>query len=193
MDIYAYAETGVLADYYDQSTGYIYHVAAYNRARSFGLPTLGIGVTDLATGQFIGYARRVEELGQANPEKDSERSAETKGDVTNIFVLESGIYFAPEHIQKWFEKNPEFRISCVGPKGISFAPVYSEDHSEWLTVDGIVDSNPSKFWTALQCNKDRSKFPDFVVVRCLGGNANSSNGGYSICCWKTRAEKKNIA
>ena len=58
MDIYEYAENcGMLADYYDQNTGLIYHVQAYNQARRFGLPTLGIGVTDLSTGEFLGYAK----------------------------------------------------------------------------------------------------------------------------------------
>ena len=33
------------ADYYDMHTGNVYHTAAYNRAKSFGLPVDGIHVT----------------------------------------------------------------------------------------------------------------------------------------------------
>ena len=55
MDIYKYASK-FDADYYDPHTGYIYHVQEYNRAIRFGLPTIGIRVSE--NGVTIGYARK---------------------------------------------------------------------------------------------------------------------------------------
>lgn len=57
MDIYEYAET-TNADYYDFSTGYIYKVQDYNKAKKLGLPTPGIEVVDIF-GNHVGYARNV--------------------------------------------------------------------------------------------------------------------------------------
>ena len=57
MNIYDQAEK-VDADYYEASTGYIYEIAAYNRAVRFGLPNDGIGVRDSSNGELIGYAKR---------------------------------------------------------------------------------------------------------------------------------------
>ena len=58
MDIYEYAKE-YNADYYDQHTGYIYHVQNYNNQIKMGLPTPGIEVFD-TDGNFIGYARKKE-------------------------------------------------------------------------------------------------------------------------------------
>jgi hypothetical protein len=55
MDIFEYAKQ-FDADYYDQHTGYIYHVQEYNRAKRFGLPDFGIRVTD-DEGNHVGYCR----------------------------------------------------------------------------------------------------------------------------------------
>ena len=57
FDIYAYAEENPYADYLDMHTGYIYHIAAYMRAKRFGLPTPGIAVSE--NGKIIGYARKM--------------------------------------------------------------------------------------------------------------------------------------
>lgn len=47
IDIYELAKNPLYqyADYYDMHTGNVYHTAAYNRAKSFGLPVDGIHVT----------------------------------------------------------------------------------------------------------------------------------------------------
>jgi len=55
MDIFKYAQE-YDADYMDMHTGYIYHVQEYNRAKKFGLPTIGIRVSD-DEGNNIGYVR----------------------------------------------------------------------------------------------------------------------------------------
>ena len=43
------------ADYYEMSTGRIYHIQEYNRAKKFGLPSQGIRVS--VDGHTIGYAQ----------------------------------------------------------------------------------------------------------------------------------------
>lgn len=56
MDIYAYAkETDYAADYYDYTSGRIYHIQDYGKALKNGLPTPGIAVSE--NGQIIGYAQ----------------------------------------------------------------------------------------------------------------------------------------
>jgi len=55
MDIFEYARE-CDADYMDMHTGYIYHVQEYNRSKKFGLPTIGIRVSD-DEGNHIGYVR----------------------------------------------------------------------------------------------------------------------------------------
>ena len=59
MDIYKQAEE-MDADYYDPTTGYIYLIQEYNRAKKLGLPTPGIKVKD-SNGNIIGVARPKEE------------------------------------------------------------------------------------------------------------------------------------
>lgn len=55
MDIYKYAEEiNYGADYYEPSTGKIYHIQDYGVALKRGLPTKGIAVTK--DGKLIGYA-----------------------------------------------------------------------------------------------------------------------------------------
>ena len=56
MDIFKYAKE-FNADYYEQATGYIYKVQAYNRALKLELPTEGIEVYD-TFGNFIGIVRK---------------------------------------------------------------------------------------------------------------------------------------
>lgn len=57
MDIYEYARNiNYNADYYEQSTGYIYHIQEYGRALMFEFPTPGIRVSE--NGVTIGYARK---------------------------------------------------------------------------------------------------------------------------------------
>ena len=53
FDIYEYAEKFDV-DYYDMHTGRTYLVQEYNRAKRFGLPTVGIRVVE--DGVVIGYA-----------------------------------------------------------------------------------------------------------------------------------------
>ena len=53
-NIFEIAETYGEADYFDMHTGYTYHIAAWKRAKRFGLPNLGIAVTD-ESGKLIGY------------------------------------------------------------------------------------------------------------------------------------------
>lgn len=191
MDIYAYAEqTGSIADYYDQQSGRIYHVAAYNQARRFGLPTIGIGVSDLMTGEFLGYAQRLDTVDNAEP--STEESTDVN-DENCTFELESGILYAPAEIQQWFEKNPAFRIAAILRDSISFAPVDSQDCSDWITVHGKISSNSSYRWTELAHLVGKKSFPDYIGISVIGGNANADNGGYSVCCWKTSArEKKSV-
>lgn len=57
FDIYEWAKE-YNADYYDNNTGYIYHVQEYNRLVKLGLPTIGIKVSE--NGVLIGYAHRME-------------------------------------------------------------------------------------------------------------------------------------
>lgn len=57
-DIYELAETYGEADYYDIHTGYTYGIAAYNRAKRFGLPTPGILVYS-ESGECLGVARKM--------------------------------------------------------------------------------------------------------------------------------------
>jgi hypothetical protein len=61
LDIYELAKDPMYqnADYYDLHSGMIYQTAAYNRAKKFGLPTLGIGVVDGSTGELLGYAKPI--------------------------------------------------------------------------------------------------------------------------------------
>jgi hypothetical protein len=55
MDIYKYAkEINYGADYYEMSTGRIYHIQDYGLALKRGLPTRGIAVSE--DGKIIGYA-----------------------------------------------------------------------------------------------------------------------------------------
>jgi hypothetical protein len=56
VDIFKYAKE-FNADYYEQATGYIYKVQAYNRALKLELPTEGIEVYD-TFGNFIGIVRK---------------------------------------------------------------------------------------------------------------------------------------
>ena len=58
MDIFKRAEE-FDADYYEMRTGYTYHIQEYNRAKRFGLPTIGIRVTDYE-GNEVGYCREPE-------------------------------------------------------------------------------------------------------------------------------------
>ena len=58
MDIFEWAEKNPNADYFDQHTGYIYHVQEYMRAKKFGLPNLGMRVS--YNGQVIGVVREEE-------------------------------------------------------------------------------------------------------------------------------------
>lgn len=58
MDIYAWAEE-IDADYYDDDTGYVYRIKAYNHAIRNGLPTHGIEVYG-PHDEFIGIAARRE-------------------------------------------------------------------------------------------------------------------------------------
>ena len=55
MDIFNYAKS-YDADYLGPHTGYIYKVQEYNRAKKFGLPTIGIRVID-TNGNLIGVVR----------------------------------------------------------------------------------------------------------------------------------------
>ena len=59
MDIFEQARNFPNADYMDMSTGYIYHIKAYNFAKQAGLPTEGIGVTD-SKGNFLGFVHEKE-------------------------------------------------------------------------------------------------------------------------------------
>lgn len=54
-DIFEIAKQYGEADYYDMHTGYTYMTAEYNRAKRFGLPTLGIRVFE--NGVHIGWVR----------------------------------------------------------------------------------------------------------------------------------------
>lgn len=56
MDIFKQAEK-MDADYYDFSTGYIFLIQEYNKAKRLGLPTEGIKVVDSLTKQVIGIVR----------------------------------------------------------------------------------------------------------------------------------------
>ena len=61
MDIYKYAESiNYNADYHDHHTGYIYHIQEYGRCIKFGLPTVGIKISD-SSGNLIGVARKMDE------------------------------------------------------------------------------------------------------------------------------------
>lgn len=56
MDIFKQAAK-MDADYYDFSTGHIYLIQEYNKAKRLGLPTEGIKVVDSLTKQVIGIVR----------------------------------------------------------------------------------------------------------------------------------------
>lgn len=59
-DIYSYAESiDYNADYYESSSGIIFKIQDYGRAIKSGLPTHGIEVIDSLTGQFIGFATKL--------------------------------------------------------------------------------------------------------------------------------------
>ena len=59
-NIYAYAESiDYSADYYEMSSGRIFKIQDYGRAIKLGLPTNGIEVVDSLTGQFIGFATKL--------------------------------------------------------------------------------------------------------------------------------------
>ena len=59
-DIYAYAESiDYNADYYEMRTGRIFKIQNYGRAIKAGLPTNGIEVVDSLTGEFIGFATKI--------------------------------------------------------------------------------------------------------------------------------------
>lgn len=62
-DVYEIAKSPMYqnADFMDINTGLIYRTAAYNRALSFGLPTVGIEVVDSMNGEVLGIARKIEE------------------------------------------------------------------------------------------------------------------------------------
>ena len=58
MDIYEWAEEhNYLADYYDQSTGYIYCIQEYATVKDTN-PNARIRVIDELTGETIGFARK---------------------------------------------------------------------------------------------------------------------------------------
>ena len=56
MNIFDYAKD-FDADYYEQRTGYIYKVQAYNKALKFGLPVEGIEIYDM-DGNYVGLVRK---------------------------------------------------------------------------------------------------------------------------------------
>lgn len=119
-------------------------------------------------------------------------TTEALGDVINIFVLESGLVHAPVRIQKWFEMTPEFQIVDISDHSITVAPVQCADDSERLVLDGVITPEGTII-SELQLNMYKECFPKYIGVRYNGGNANSANGGYSVCFWKKRVTRKDAA
>ena len=198
MDIYKYAEeTNALVNYFDFDSGRIYQVAAYNNARRFGLPTPGIGVVDGVTGEFLGYAKRMDRSSGASCEFDhapeEEREPE-EGDhpAEAIYVLESGVDNAPNHMQEWFRQNPEFRIAAVSKDSVWLAPSHAKDATadprNWLMVGDVKFGGGAGFsgWFDLTLKLAEKKFPNFISCQHNGGNVNAKNGGFSICMFLQR-------
>lgn len=58
MDIFSYGESiNFSADYYEASTGLIYHLQEYGNAKKLGLPTPYEGIRVSENGKTIGYAK----------------------------------------------------------------------------------------------------------------------------------------
>ena len=82
MDIFEQAAACPNADYYDMWTGNTYHIAEYTRAKRFGLPNLGIRVTD-QFGNELGYVREREET-PSSVESKSLNNNFTKESILNM-------------------------------------------------------------------------------------------------------------
>lgn len=126
MDIYEQAKK-FDADYYDQQTGYIYQIQAYNRALKFGLLTPGIGVTDF-NGNFIGYARK---LSEGPAESNADEHPKPLRHIT--WQLECGVSNdAPNTLLQWLRVHQSFTIDYDGDGHLTLG-----DGESRVTVEAV--------------------------------------------------------
>ena len=135
MDIFNQAAACPNADYYDIWTGNTYHIAEYTRAKRFGLPNLGIRVTD-QFGNELGYVREREET----PSSVESKSLNNNFTKESILNMGSGAKcellrdFCGEFYDLW-KRSKNHHLMLLIPQATSSTSLW---HTTCLTMEVLV-------------------------------------------------------